>query len=145
MLTQFLSNIYYASFMLTLDYDEELNKEYDDLSCMTRDTGTERTSCRHALDESKSESHIKRSAVASGHLQDYMDKIRHEPSKLEDLEHCHMNHDFLGGVGTYKGQHAKDKSLGNINQRKNKTTKKGNASMKKDPNDTDLLFHPPEN
>ena len=67
--------------MVTPYYDEELNEWYDDMSCMTRDTGTEITSYRHAVDESKSESHTKRSAAASGHLQDYMDKIGHEPSK----------------------------------------------------------------
>ena len=50
--------------MLTLDYNEELNKEYDDMSCMTRDTGTERTVYRHAVDDSKRESNIK-----SSHLQ----------------------------------------------------------------------------
>ena len=64
---------------------------------MTRDTGTGGTSYRHTVDESKSELHTKRSAVASGHLQDYMDKIGHEPSKWEDLEHCHMTHEFGGG------------------------------------------------
>ena len=47
--------------MLTLDYNEELNEEYDDMSCMTRDTGVERTVYRHAVDDSKSESNIKRS------------------------------------------------------------------------------------
>ena len=80
--------------MITLDYDKELNKEYDDVSCMTRDRGTERTSYRHAVDESKSESHTKSSSAASGHLQDYMDKIGHEPSKWEYLKHRHMTHEF---------------------------------------------------
>ena len=84
--------------MLTLDYDEELNEEYDDMSCMTRDTVTERTSFRHKVDESKSQLHTKRSTAASGHLQDYMDKIGHVPSKWEDLEHHHMTHDFWGGL-----------------------------------------------
>ena len=50
--------------MLTPDYDEELNEEYDDMSCLTRNTGTERTSFRHAADESKSELHTKHSAAA---------------------------------------------------------------------------------
>ena len=67
------------------------------MSCMTRDTGTEITSFRHAVDESKSESNTKHSAAASVHLQDYMDKIGHEPSKWEDLEHHHMTHNFGGG------------------------------------------------
>ena len=56
-----------------------------------------------------------------------------------------MTHEFWGGVGTYIGQHAKNKNLGNIHRIKNKTTKTGDASMKKAPNDTDLLLHPPEN
>ena len=50
-LHHYLSNIYDASFMLTLDYDEELNEEYDDMSCMTRETVTDRTSYRNAGDE----------------------------------------------------------------------------------------------
>ena len=78
--------------------DEELNEDYDDISCMTRDTGTEVTSFRHAVDESKSELNIKRSATASWHLQDYMDAICHEPSNWEDLEHFHMTHVFWGGL-----------------------------------------------
>ena len=132
--------------MLTPDYDSELNEEYDDMSCMTRDTGTKRTSFMHAVDKSKSDLNTKRSAAASGSLQDYMDKICHEPSNWEDLEHHHTTHYFVRGrVGTYLGQHAKNKNLGNIHHRKNKTTKIGNASMKKAPNDTDLLLHPPEN
>ena len=80
-LHHYSSNIYYASFMLTPYYDEELNEEYDDMSCMTRYTGTERTSFRQAVDEANSESKTKYSAEASGHLQDYMDAISHEPSK----------------------------------------------------------------
>ena len=50
-----------------------------------------------------------------------------------------------GGVGTYIVQYAKNKNLGNIHRRKNKTTKTGNVSMKKAPNDTYLLLHAPEN
>ena len=45
--------------------DEELNEDYDDMYCMNRDTGTEVTSFRHTVDESKSESNTKRSATAS--------------------------------------------------------------------------------
>ena len=67
--------------MLTLDYNEELNKEYDDMSCMTRYTGTERTIYGHAVDDSKSELNIKRSHAAMRHLQDYMGSIRHSPRK----------------------------------------------------------------
>ena len=76
--------------MLTLDYNEELNKEYDDMSCMTRDTGTERTVYRHAVDDLKSESDIKRSAAATRHLQDYMYRICHSPCKWEDIKHGDM-------------------------------------------------------
>ena len=81
------------------------------MSCMTRDMGTERTSFRHALDESKSESQTKRSDAASGHLQDYMDKIGHEPSKWEDIEHRHMTHEFWGQFGTYIGKHKSNQKI----------------------------------
>ena len=51
---------------------------------------------------------------------------------------------IFGGVRTYLGQHTKNKNFGKIPRSKNKTTKTGNASMKKAPNDTDLLLHPSE-
>ena len=104
--------------MLTLDDDEELNEEYDDVSCMTRDTGTGRTSYRHAVNDSKSESNIKSSAAATRHLQDYMDIIGHEPSKWEDLEHCNMTHEFWGKFVTYIDKHAKNKNFVSIHQKK---------------------------
>ena len=47
--------MYYASFMLTLDSEEELNEDYDDMSCMNRDTDTVGTLFRHAIDEANSE------------------------------------------------------------------------------------------
>ena len=50
-LHHYLSNIYYASFVITLGCDEELKEEYDDVSCMTRDKGTGRTSYRHEVDD----------------------------------------------------------------------------------------------
>ena len=50
---------------------------------------------------------------------------------------------FLGGGGTYLGQHAKNKNLGKITQGKNKTTKAGDVSRKKARNDTVFLLHPP--
>ena len=49
-LHNYSSNIYYASFMLTPYSAEELNEYYDDMSCMTRDTGTYGTSFGHAVD-----------------------------------------------------------------------------------------------
>ena len=106
-LHHYSSNMYYDSFMLTPDSVEELNEDYDDISCMTRDTGTVRTSFRYAVDESKSESNTKRSSAASGHIQDYMDAICHEPSRCEDLQHFHITHVFWGRFGTYLSQHAK--------------------------------------
>ena len=112
--------------------------------CMTRDTGTVGTSFRHAVDEAKIDSKKKRSASALGHLQYYMYEISREPSKCEDLEHCHMTHDVWGGVGTYLGQHANNKNLGKIPWGKNKATKTGDASRKKARNDTVLLLDPPE-
>ena len=80
-LHHYSSNMYYDSFMLTPDSAEELNKDYDDMSCMTEDTGTAGTSFRHTVDEAKSDSKKKLSSAASGHLQDCMDAISHEPSK----------------------------------------------------------------
>ena len=68
------------------------------MSCMTRDTGAVGTSFRHAVDEAKSELKTERSSTASGHLQDYMDAISHEPSKWEDLEHFHITHVVWGGL-----------------------------------------------
>ena len=70
--------------------------------------------------------------------------ISNEPSKWEYPEHFRMTHDFWGGVGTYLGQHAKNKNSGKIPRSKNKTTKMGDASRKKARNDTVLLLHPPE-
>ena len=51
---------------------------------------------------------------------------------------------FGGGFGTHLVQHTKNKNLGKIPRGKNKTTKTGDASRKKDRNDTVLLLHPPE-
>ena len=114
-LHHYLSNICYASFMLTLDYIEELNEEYDDMSCMTRDMGTERTVYGHAVDDSKSESNIKRSHAATRHLQEYMDSIHHSAHKWEDMKHDDMTNKFLGEFGTYIGKHAKNKNYVRIN------------------------------
>ena len=80
-LHHYSSIMYYASFMLTTDSVEELNEDYDDMSCMTVDTGTVGTLSRHAVDETNSESKIKRSFAALRHLQDYMDAICNEPNK----------------------------------------------------------------
>ena len=93
--------------MLTLDCDEELNKEYDDVSYMAIDTGTGRTLYRHAVNDLKIDSNIKRSDAATRHLQDYMDRICHEPSKWEDFEHCHITHEFWEKFVIYIGKHAK--------------------------------------
>ena len=65
--------------------------------CVTGVTGTTGTTFGHAVDEAKSDSKMKQTAAASGNLQYFMDEISHQPSKWEDLEHCHMTHDFLGG------------------------------------------------
>ena len=97
--------------MLTLDYNDELNEEDDDMSCMTRDTGTERTVYGHAVDDSKSESNIKRSHAATRHLQEYMDSIHHSAHKWEDLKHDDMTHEFWGKFGTYIGKHAKTRIM----------------------------------
>ena len=89
--------------MLTPDSAEELKEDYDDMSCMTRFTGTVGNSFRHAVDEVRSESKTKRSAAALEHLQDYTNAISHEPSQGEDLEHFHTTHDVWGGGWNLSG------------------------------------------
>ena len=75
------------------------------------------------VDESKSESNIELSAAATGHIQDYMDRIGHEPSKWEDIEHRHMTHEFWGEFGTYIGRHAKNNNLAHNNNKNKKEHK----------------------
>ena len=85
----------------------ELNQNNDDMSYVTRFTGktgtivyTQHTRFNiteefwHAVEKTQSESKTKRTAAASGHLQDFMDANSHQSSKWEDLEHFHMTHDF---------------------------------------------------
>ena len=114
---------------------------------MNRDTGTERTLYRHAVDDSKSELSIKRSATATRHLQDYMDRICHSPSKWKDLKHFDMTNTFWGAFGAYIGKHVNNKNFVSINEKKHTHTQKktGDARIKKAPNDTALLLHPSEN
>ena len=68
--------------------------------------------------------------MALGHLQDFMDAISHQPSKWEDMEHCHMNHDFGGKFGTYLGKHAKNKMMVKFPRGKKTASKKGIMSRK---------------
>ena len=84
----------------------------------------------HALDKSHSESNMKRTAAASGHLQDFTDAISHQPSQLEDMEHFHMTHYFWGEFGTYLGQHAKNKNMVEFPRGKKIASKKGDTSQK---------------
>ena len=121
--------MYCAYFMLTPDSVEALNQHYDDMSCVTVSTGTTGIIFGRALDEDKSESKTKQTASASGHIQDFMGKLSHQLIKLEDLEHCHMNH-YLGGGATYLGQHVKNKMMVKIPLHKKKTTKKGDMNSK---------------
>ena len=81
------------------------------MSCMARDTGTERTVYRHAVYDSKSESNIKRSHAATRHLQEYMDSIHRSPRKWEDLKHGDMTNTFWGQFGTCIGKQAKKQEL----------------------------------
>ena len=89
--------MYCAYFMLTPDYAEKLNQNYDYMSSVTVSTGTTGTIFGHALDEAKSESKTKQTAAASRHIKDFMGKLSHQLSKWEDLEHCHMTRDFFWG------------------------------------------------
>ena len=91
-------NIYFASFVLTQDSVKELNQNYDDMSYVTGVTGTIGTTFRNAVDKAKSDPKTKQTALASLHLQDFMDAISNQLSKLEDLKHFHMTHDFGGSV-----------------------------------------------
>ena len=52
---------------------------------------------------------MKLTAAYLGHVKNFMDTICYKPSQWEDMEHCHMTHDFWGKFGTYPGQHAKNK------------------------------------
>ena len=65
-----------------------------------------------------------------------MDKISHQLGKWEDLEHCHMTHDFRGEIGTHLGQQAKNKMMVKFPQGKKTASKKGVMSRKIDRTDT---------
>ena len=108
------------------------------MSCVTGVTGTTGTKfytqhtrfnipaeLGHAVDESQSESKMKRTAAASGYLKDFMDTISHQPSQWEDMEHCHMNHNFWGGFGNYLGQNTKNKTMVDFPWGKSIDSKKG--------------------
>ena len=86
--------MYYAYFMLTQYYAEELNQNDDDMSCVTGVTGTNGITFYsqhtrfnipeefgHTVYESQSDSKTKRTAAASGHLQCFMDAIGRQLSK----------------------------------------------------------------
>ena len=59
-----------------------------------------------------------------------MDSIFHQPSKWEDLEHCHTTHDLWEGIGSYQGQHAKNKTMVKFPWGKKTASKKGVISSK---------------
>ena len=59
-----------------------------------------------------------------------MDATSHQPSKWEDMEHCHMNHDLWGKFGTYLVQHANNKTILKIPLDKNTASKKSVISRK---------------
>ena len=84
-----------------------IEQKNGDVSCVTGVAGTTGTTFNtqhtwfdlleefgHGVDKSQSNSKTKRTTVASGNLQDFMDAIIHQLIKWEDLEHCHTNHDF---------------------------------------------------
>ena len=108
----------YASFILTEYAAEELNQNYDDVSCVTGFTDTTGTTfytqyrkmglyktSGHAVGEPRSKYKNIWTVAASVHLQ-YMESIKNKPSKWEYLEYSHMNHKLWGGFSTYTGQHA---------------------------------------
>ena len=86
--------------MITQDHAEELNKNKYFMSYVTGVTGTTGTTFYtqhtqsnipeefgHGVDKSQSESKIKHTTAASGHLQDFMGAIIHKLSMWKDLEH----------------------------------------------------------
>ena len=57
-----------------------------------------------------------------------MDVISHQLSKCEDLEHCHMTHDFLRNFVTYLGLYEKNKMMVKFNRGKKTASNKGTMS-----------------
>ena len=84
----------------------------------------------HAADKSQSDSNKKWTAAASVNPQDFMDTIIHQPCNWEDLEHCHMTHEFWRKFGTYLGQHTKNKMTVKFPRVKKAASKKGVMSSK---------------
>ena len=84
----------------------------------------------HRVDKSQSESKTKSTSAALGNLQDFMDSISNQPSKWEDLEHCHMNLYFWQTFGTYLGQNVKNKTMVKFPQDNKTASKKGVMSRK---------------
>ena len=91
--------MFYDSLMLTQYAAERLNKNNDDISCVTWVTGINGTTFLtrdrrigilkvfgHAVDLSQSGSKKKCTVAALGHLRDFMDAIKQQPSEWEDLE-----------------------------------------------------------
>ena len=79
--------------MLTQYSAEELNQNYDNMSCVTGVTVTTGITfytqhtqfnipeeCRHTIDKSYIESKMKQTATVLGHLQEFMNAINHQPS-----------------------------------------------------------------
>ena len=82
------------------------------------------------VDEAQSESTKKRTALALGNLQDFMDAIIHQPRKWGDLERFHMTHYFGEKFGTYLGQYEKNKIMVKFPWG-NKTASKKGAMIRK--------------
>ena len=64
----------------------------------------------HIMEESETESRNKQSVAALTHLQDYINAIKHVPSKCVDIEYEHIYHKFLGYFATYTGKYANNKT-----------------------------------
>ena len=129
--------------MLTQHSAETFNQNGDDISCVTEVTGTtgptfytQHTRFNipaefgHVVDEDQSEYKKKQTAASSWHLEDFMDAISHQPSKWEDLDHCHMTHDFWGEFGTYLGHNANNKYMVKFPWGNKTTSMKGDMSRK---------------
>ena len=59
-----------------------------------------------------------------------MNAISHQQCKWKDLDHCHITHDFFGGVGTQLDHHAKNDIMAEFPEGNKKFSKKGVMSRK---------------
>ena len=90
----------------------------------------------HAVEESNTDSKKKYSVEALAHLKDYMNTMKNEPGKWQDLEYYHTSYKFWGGFSTYMGNHERNKTSVNFPWGKKTSSKKYVMSRKLTRTDT---------